>query len=123
MKTVKSIVAIVLVLVITIPCFGGNIHLKRRYKNIGTYSLGLITAISAEYNEMQKTVMVEFFEDYGNVTVSVEDAEGNVIYADAVEAGNGTGIFISLPDISAGNYVLHITPIDGEPMDGDFYVY
>jgi hypothetical protein len=123
MKIVKSIVAIVLVLAITIPCFGGNIHLKRRYKNIGSYSLGLITAISAEYNETQKTVMVEFFEDYGNVTVSVEDAEGNVIYADAVEAGNGTGIFIPLPDLLVGNYILYITPTDGEPMDGDFYVY
>jgi hypothetical protein len=56
MKTVKSIIAIVLVSMITVPCFGISIHLKAWYKKPGTYSLGLITAISVEYNETQETV-------------------------------------------------------------------
>jgi hypothetical protein len=46
--------------------------------------------ISAEFDEVSKTLSVEFFEDFGDVNVKIEDAAGNVVLNIVLVVENGT---------------------------------
>ena len=122
MKAEKKILAIVLIMAISIPCFGG-IPLVKKGRGNWTKSIELVTSINAEYNEDRNALTICFDENFGNVIISIEDASGNMIYNNAVQASSGTKVFVPLQGLPAGDYRLSITLKNGDIIEGFFSVY
>ncbi|MDR2148222.1 MAG: DUF3244 domain-containing protein [Tannerella sp.] len=119
--TVKSILAAVLILAMAEPCLATPIPLEKR-KNIvkRSLSIGMLTAISADFDGQSKTLTLSFYGNFGETLVTIEDLEGNVVLHDAVEA-NSHEYIIEMEDLSEGEYKLSIST-GGDSFEGFFYV-
>ena len=122
MKATKKILAIMLTMAISIPCFGDIPLMKKRAGN-WTKSIEPVTAINADYDEARNTLTIKFHENFDIVLISIEDISGNSIYNNVVKAGSGTKINIPLQGVSTGDYFLSITLINGDIIEGSFSVY
>ena len=122
MKASKKILAIMLTISISIPCFG-DIPLIKKGRGNWTKSIELVTSINADYNADRNALRVSFYENFELVLISIEEISGNVIYNNVVKAGCGTKLYIPLQGLSAGDYCLSITLINGDIIEGSFSVY
>ena len=86
-------------------------------------SVELVTTVNADYNGSFKTLVVGFYEDFGNVIISVENSRGEVVYSDCVYARSYSQSVISMRGLASGDYSITLTPVGEDPMEGDFYVY
>jgi Protein of unknown function (DUF3244). len=122
MEATKKILAIMLTIAISIPCFGG-IPLLKKGRGNWTRSIEVVTSINADYNETHKTLTIDFYENFDIVLISIEDISGKDIYNTIFQASSGSKIFIPLQGLSAGDYYLSITLKNGDIIEGSFSVY
>gem|GEM_PF-3307254 len=122
MKAAKKNLAIVLIIAISIPCFGNGIPLKKRSGGSWTKSLELVSTINADYTEDRNALSISFYENFDKALISIEDIRGNVIYNNEVEASSGTKILVPLQGLPAGDYRLSIYLKNGDIIEGFFSV-
>ena len=66
-------------------------------------------SVSQDINEL----IVDFAQNIGTVTVSVEDESGNIMYETTVFATAGSSLTIDTTGWDSGNYVLTVTDSSG----------
>ena len=122
-KKIKAIVLVSLLLMTTGACFGKSITLVSKSKNI-TYlrSLEFIATINADYNEQSKKLTIDFYEDFGDVIVSIENEQGTKVCSRFFRATPRSTMSFSIQSISSGTYNLIITPVRSASVEGSFTV-
>ncbi|PNE28154.1 hypothetical protein BHU09_08535 [Tannerella sp. oral taxon 808] len=117
----KSSVLVVLLLVTTIVCHGEKIYLSRKSASF-LRSLELVSTINADYNERNKRFTIDFYEDFGDVILSIEDEHGAKVCSRFFQATPHSTMSFSIQSITSGTYNLVITPVRGAPVEGSFTV-
>ena len=117
----KSSVLVVLLLVTTIVCHGGKIYLSRKSASF-LRSLELVSTINADYNERNKRFTIDFYEDFGDVILSIENEHGAKVFSRFFQATPHSTMSFSIQSITSGTYNLVITPVRGAPVEGSFTV-
>lgn len=80
-----------------------------------------IYPIQAFVEERTKTLLLEFTDDLGSLSVTVSDMNGNIVYTNVIEGVNNTSMDILLDPKVEGEFVLSIT--DGEnELSGEFFI-
>ena len=115
---------VLLLLVMTFTCFGTSITLTRAAHKGTTFlrSLEFVTTINADYNEQSKKLTIDFYEDFGDVIVSIEDEQGTKVCSRFFRATPHSTMSFSIQSISSGTYNLIITPAISASVEGSFTV-
>ena len=116
----KSSVLVVLLLVTTIVCHGEKIYLSRKSASF-LRSLELVSTINADYNERNKRFTVDFYEDFGDVILSIENEHGAKVCSRFFRATPHSTMSFSIQPITSGTYNLVITPVRGGASRRKFY--
>ena len=112
---------VVLLLVTTIVCYGEKIALGRKSSSY-LRSLEIVTTINADYNEQSKKLTIDFYENLGDVIVSIENEQGAKVCSRFFQATPHSTMSFSIQSITSGTYNLVITPVRGAPVEGSFTV-
>lgn len=120
----KASMLVLLLLVMTFTCFGTSITLTRATHKGTTFlrSLEFVTTINADYNEQSKKLTIDFYEDFGDVIVSIEDEQGTKVCSRFFRATPHSTMSFSIQSISSGTYNLIITPAISASVEGSFTV-
>ena len=120
----KASMLVLLLLVMTFTCFGTSITLTRATYKGTTFlrSLEFVTTINADYNEQSKKLTIDFYEDFGDVIVSIEDEQGTKVCSRFFRATPHSTMSFSIQSISSGTYNLIITPAISASVEGSFTV-
>jgi len=80
----------------------------------------LINPIEAFVTEA--CIEVNFNASLGNLSLSIEDEWGNVVYRQAVNASAGQALFIDIGSFEQGFYTIEFTTGQGQYLAGDFEI-
>lgn len=94
-----------------------NMPMEGEFDQIGPKSIASLQPVRVFLDE--STLTLEFAQYVPDVTVSIKDNSGNLIYIKSYTAP-GTEI-ISLADLEPGSYMLELTTERGGYMYGSFF--
>ena len=97
---------VVMALLSAIPCFGRRVHLDGNWKH-SKKSILVDLPMDASIEEASGELIVNFYENVGNVRVIVTSSTGEVIYNEMVQTSTMPSLVIPLKDQEKG--VLQIT--------------
>jgi len=117
----KTSVLAAFLLVMAVVCYGEKIALGRKSSSY-LRSLEIVTTINADYNEQSKKLTIDFYENLGDVIVSIENEQGAKVYSRFFRATPRSTMSFSIQSISSGTYNLVITPVRGTPVEGGFII-
>ena len=73
-------------------------------------------------HENSKGVLqVTFNEDFGEVTIIIENISGAEVYNNAIDSGVERNVFIPLAGYSSGNYMITFITMEGTASDNFVY--
>lgn len=103
MKNYRFVLVMVLVALVSIPCFAKrHIHLDGQAKQAGC-------PIEASIEEATKELILEFTENVGTIEIAVINSNGVTVCTEIAE-GTDAGMYIlNLDTVSNGTYTLLIT--------------
>ena len=77
------------------------------------------TSIEAAQNG--SVLQVTFNEDFGEVTIIIENISGAEVYNNAIDSGVERNVFIPLAGYSSGNYMITFITMEGTASDNFVY--
>lgn len=116
-----SVLTALLIMAMPIVCYGKYIPLTRKSSSY-LRSLELVATIDAEYKEQSKKLTIDFYEDFGDVILSIENEYGAKVWSRFFRATPHSTMSFSIQSITSGTYNLVITPVRGAPVEGSFTV-
>ena len=109
---------VVMALLSAIPCFGRRVHLDGNWK-YSKKSILVDLPMDASIEEASGELIVNFYENVGNVRVIVTSSTGEVIYNEMVQTSTMPYLVIPLKVRDQEKGVLHIMN-DYSHVFGDF---
>ena len=106
----------------TAPCYSPNMdNLPAGYKKIDIRGKLNFNAgpNGIEAGASDHAVYIHFNENYGNVSISICNAAGNLVYHSILDTAVQTTIIIPISNTSNGNFTLMLDNVTGS-ADGDF---
>ena len=88
---------VVMALLSAIPCFGRRVHLDGNWKH-SKKSILVDLPMDASIEEASGELIVNFYENVGNVRVIVTSSTGEVIYNEMVQTSTMPSLVIPLKD-------------------------
>lgn len=119
----KSIVTIWFVLCMVFPAFASKDKIPL-YKDLHPTKRSIeVIPIEAFIDDETKELSLEFMADLGMLYVTVSDQNGNIVYADVVNAVSNLPVNISLDKDLEGEFVLSITDSENKnEVSGEFFI-
>ncbi len=76
---------------------------------------------SIEATQNSSVLQVTFNEDFGEVTIIIENISGAEVYNNAIDSGVERNVFIPLAGYFSGNYMITFITMEGTASDNFVY--
>lgn len=118
----KSITVVLFAFCMAFPSFARRSVFLSIRNHVVKKSIEVIP-IEAFIDDETKELSLEFMVDLGMLYVTVSDQNGNIVYADVVNAVSNLPVNISLDKNLEGEFVLSITDSENKnEVSGEFFI-
>lgn len=104
----KKILCMVVALAMAVPVFGRKIHWNDKW-DTKKKSIEILVPIDGNIDEETGEVTLNFLQDLGYVNITIADVEGNILYAEGIEALGSLNWAIVLDKEHIRKYVISVS--------------